>query len=540
MFGGVTQQDSLQGRGWIRAGWIATLCLLLITFNLSFANQASAREEGSADVLRLKAEGLARAGKCDEAVPLFLQVQELEPTNARAARFLGECSIATRDYVAASQFLAQAKELDPTTEDVDLYLGIALYHIDDFAGARIALAAAREKGSQAPQLDLYEGLLLLQQADAREAALSFERARRADPNMDMVASYYEGLAWYSVKEKALAEASLKRVIAEAPGTAWAEEAERVLESFKVKARQNWFNASIGIEADDNVVLRGDGIPLSDELSDEDDIRGVLTMDGGAELLKTETQTAGVLFSYYGSLHSDLDEFDTQYPTLGTWWDYSFSDETVLRLQYDVGYAWLDTSDSYLFVQTATPALYQDWGEAGTSRFFTRVSREDYKYHPIDLAGGLPGVNEASERDRDGYNSWFGVDHTYPLSLESSVALKGGYSYRYRTTRGSEWDHDGHEGRLGLVAILPWDLLFDTTAAYQYRGFDHSSTYANKDGSYTNQDRREKEFRFSVSVEKPVLENVSVLLRYSYTDVNSNVDVFEYDRNIVGLFATVRF
>ncbi len=535
MLGELTLQVSLR----CRVQFLSTLCLCLAIL-LTIGSNSSAREEASLDVLRLKAEGLARAGRCEEAKPLFLRVQEMDPQDARAARTLGECAIANRDYVGAAEFLAQAKQLDPNADDVDLYLGIALYHMDDFAGARIALAEAREKGSEAPQLDLYDGLLLLQQANAREAAAAFERARRADPSMEMVASYYEGLAWFSAKDKAQARASLERVIATAPGTVWAEQAERVLADYSAKPVRRWLTASLGVEYDDNVVLKGDGVRLPQELSDDSDVRGVLTMEGGAELVKTETQTVGVLGSYYGSVHDDLDEFDVQYPTLGTWWDYSFSEDTVFRIQYDIGYAWLDTSDSYLFIQTATPALYQDWGDAGTSRFFARITRENFKIQPDDLLLGPPGVDEEDVRDRDGYDSWIGVDHTYPLGNDTNVALQGGYRYRYHTTEGQEWDADSHEGRLGLVAILPWDVRLDTTASFEYRSFRHSSSYQNKDGSYTGANRLEKDVRFAISFEKPVMEDVSMSLRYTYNNVDSNVDVFDFDRNIVGLYATVRF
>ncbi len=535
MVGKLTRQASPQAHARI----LSALCMLLALI-LTIGINASARAEGSVDVLRLKAEGLARAGRCDEAVPLFLRVQEMDPQDARTARYLGECAIARHYYVEAAEFLTQAKELDPNADDVDLYLGIALYHMDDFDGARVALAAAREKGSEAPQLDLYDGLLLLQQANSREAAAAFERARRADPSMEMVASYYEGLAWFSAKDKARARASLESVIAAAPGTLWADQAERVLADYSAKPVRRWLTASLGAEYDDNVVLKGDGVRLPQELSDDSDVRGVLTLEGGAEILKTETQTVGVLGSYYGSVHQDLDDFDVQYPTLGTWWDYSFSEDTVLRLQYDIGYAWLDTSDSYLFIQTATPALYQDWGDAGTSRFFARVTRENFKIQPDDLIGGLPGVDEKDVRDRDGYDSWVGVDHTYPLGNDTNVALQGGYRYRYHTTEGQEWDADSHEGRLGLVAILPWDVRLDTTASFEYRSFRHSSTYQNKDGSYTGANRLEKDYRFAVSFEKPVMEDVSMSVRYTYNNVDSNVDVFDFDRNIVGLYATVRF
>ena len=42
------------------------------------------------------------------------------------------------------------------------------------------------------------------------------------------------------------------------------------------------------------------------------------------------------------------------------------------------------------------------------------------------------------------------------------------------------------------------------------------------------------------LERPVSDNVLLSLRYAYFDNASNVDVFDYNREILGMYATFRF
>jgi len=56
----------------------------------------------------------------------------------------------------------------------------------------------------------------------------------------------------------------------------------------------------------------------------------------------------------------------------------------------------------------------------------------------------------------------------------------------------------------------------------------------------NHDREDDAYRVDAVLERLILDNLMLSVRYAYFNNESNVDVFDYDRHLVGLYATVRF
>ncbi len=54
------------------------------------------------------------------------------------------------------------------------------------------------------------------------------------------------------------------------------------------------------------------------------------------------------------------------------------------------------------------------------------------------------------------------------------------------------------------------------------------------------ERRDDVWRFEVELERPLSQRLTASLRYRYTHNRSNVTVFDYDRQILGAYLTVRF
>lgn len=526
----------------------------------------------AADVLRLRAERLADQGRCEEAIPLLERAREMEPRSAQIHSDLGQCQIRLRRYAEAAEAFETARRLDPDLPHVDLYLGIARFHQGDLEGAERALARAREAGEERAELDLYEGLLLLQRNQPRDAALYLERARRADPEaVEPMASYYAGRAWEEVRERARAEAALRRVLDRAGGTVWAQQASQALGRVAgYGTGRFWASATAGAEYDNNVVLRGDGVVLPEEIAGQTDVRAVGSAEVGYELLRSADWTFGTFATWYGTAHEDLNEFNTQFPTLSLWIDRRLQEDTTLRFQYDFGYAWVD-ADPFLVTHTATLSLYRDFAEAGISRVFAGYGRENYRFRLDDVADAVPGapatdpcppgvilcspfgVEEGSARNRDGDGFTLGVEHVLPL-FEERLVLRGGYAFEHFGARGRDYSFNAHEVEAGFLAELPVELLLDVTASYTYEPHRHPSTFPEPDdipralppGTQSFQyplsgvERRDEVTRVDVVLERPITDLLSVSARYAFIDNDSNADVFDYEREIVGLYATVYF
>jgi tetratricopeptide (TPR) repeat protein len=569
-----------------RVGVALTLGALLVG--------APALAQGAGTVARLKGERLAAQGRCEEALPLLAQARQAAPADARAAFVAGQCQLRLKRYPAAVESLEEARRLAPDDPEIALHLGMARFHLGDLDGAGEALRAADAKLSDRPELDLYLGLLALQRAESAEAEARLERARRPgrgalDPLTTSIATYYEGVAASASGDRRRALASLERVIEENPGTTWAREAEARLRAIRdTRPDRWWVEATLGFEYDDNVVLRGSGVVLPDEIASQNDGRGVWSIEAGYELLQTRDWTVGVLATYYGTAHQDLEDFNTQFPGVSLWADRRLGEHDLARFQYDYGYAWVGGSEPFLSIHTWKPALYHDWGRAGITRLEAAFEKRNYLFSNEDVKDGTGftgdpcpsrfpcsprGVDESRDRNRDGWGFTAGFEHTFPLGARSALRepdpnpapgernvrffLSGGYFYHWYSARGTEYSYQGHEVFASLRTLLPWDFAFEATASYQFRPYRNRSTFPDPEDVFvvfdpttgrttgvqyglSGKDRSDDITTVELVLERAITDRITLAARWAYEDNHSNVDVFDYDREVMGLYATFRF
>jgi tetratricopeptide (TPR) repeat protein len=560
------------------SGWrslVLTLGLLLLA--------APAPAQGDAVVSRLRAERLAAEGRCEEAMPLLAKARAADPSDARAALVTGQCQINLRRYAEAIAPLEEAKRLDPDLAEVDLLLGMARFHQGDLNGAEEALKVAEQRLPDRAEVQLYIGLIALERGEAAQAALSLARSGRADPDaVEPIASFYEGRAYEIEGQRRAAEAALRRARDLGAGTIWESQATaalerlgegepppwkatspRELEILRERSPRWWVTTTFGLEYDDNVVLRGSGVQLPEEISSQNDTRGVASVEAGYEIFANSDWTVGVLANYWGSFHEDLEDFNAQFPGLSLWVDHRLLPETIGRFQYDFGYAWVGGSEPFLVSHNWTPAVYQNWGKAGTTRFFVRFKKRNYLFSNEDVPDGPgrpgslcrsahdmfcgpPGIDESRARNRDGWGLAAGFDHTWPV-LGEKLVLRAGYRYHRFSARGSEYSFQAHEAQLGFRALLPFEFAFEAFGSYTWQPYRNRSTYPDPDEVFyrrqyglTDRNRRDKVGRVDLVLERPITDYLMLSLRYAYFDNASNVDVFDYDREILGVYATFRF
>lgn len=587
-----------------RARTSAALAAFLTFVVSAVAVSSTARAEEDGASLRERGRALAVAGQCRDALPVLEQARAALPEDASVLDLIGQCHMQLQNWSEAAEALAEAKRLDPDTPSVDVHLAASYFHAGDLDAAERALDDARVRSPGSAEVDLYDGLIRLERAETPSAAAEMlERARGRDPvGVEPVASYYAGIAWLRAEELERAREALERVQREAPGTPWAtaaaraladsegrisrglrdrrdlqglQQAERPLGRAPVddgRRRGPWIVVSGGFEYDSNVVLRGDNVAVPDEISDEDDVRAVYTAQVGTELFRSRNWTVGLLGAFYGSSHFDLTEFDTQYPSITTWVDRRFGERTVARLQYDFSYAWVGY-DAYLREHALTPALFHDWGGRwGTTRLFSELSWDDFRFQHDDVPSGRPadegggpgqpcrvppdaplstpcgpfGLDEADARDRDGFWAIIGFDHVFPVD-ELRSELSFGYHWHHYDSQGREYDYQGHEFELGARTRLPWRFVLDLQGRFIWRPYDHPSTYpdpddlvANQEYGLSNNDKEERVWQASAILERPITEWLIASLRYEYTRNDSNVQVFDWDRHVVGGYLTLSY
>ena len=528
---------------------------------VAFAAAAPARAEAP-DADGDLARRLALEGRCEAALPELERALGAAPGDVDLALLSAECAIRLGRYAEAAGILEPAHARAPQRGDVAFQLAVARYHLGELEAAESALSAAEAAGAAGAEVDLYRGILLLQRADSPDAAAAaLERARSAGGvAVEPVASYYAGLAFAAADDREAAREALERVVREWPDTDWAREAERTLGRLGTERRRVWLSLRAGYEYDDNVVLLGGGVQLPAEISSQRDDRAAWLLQAGGELFRSGPWSAGAALSYEGWLHADLSEFDLHYPSLVTWLDRQLGEDTTARVAADVDYAWVD-NDAFYTSHGVGVAIFQRFGRLGTSELGGRLWSQNYLFPNEDVpdgpgqpgdacpAGGSAvcgprGLDESRARNRDGTGFTLGLLHTVPL-LEGRVTLRFGYRYHHFGARGREYSYNAHEF-LGDAAVrLPAKFELRLAASWTDQPFRHASTFpdpsdlvAGVEYPLTDTRRDDAFLETEVSLARPITRHLTLSASWRYQRSRSNVEVFAYSRNVLGVYVTV--
>ncbi len=517
------------------------------------ASAAVARPAGEA-ALELAAEG-----RCEAAVEGLERLHAADPDDPATAGALGRCRIRLGDPAGAVIALSRARSAAPRDADLAIDLAIAAYHQGDLALAATNLADARDLGASRPEQPLYEGLLALARGESASAADLFANARSADEALvEPVASFYEGVAQATSRRETEAREAFARVIRDWPGSEWAAAAERELAKPSGRPAP-WASLRLGLEWDDNPVLRGRGVRVPEEISGDSDFRLAWHAQAGASLIETDPWRVATSLSFQGAEYAELEDFDVLYPQASVWVDRSLAAGWTARARGSYAYGWVG-GEPFVSNSLAEFSLLRSAGEHGTTRLSTEFAHDNYRFARADVVDALAsgacaagvstcspiGSDESRARNRDGNGYQLGLEHELPLS-QGNAELLAGYRFRHFSARGSEYSFDAHELRVGARAALPAEFSLLVTASYVYRPYRHATSYPEPDqiplGSVyplRSRDRRERELRGEVAISRPLTDRIVGELRWSIQDNHSNAAVFDFDRQRVGAYVSVGF
>ncbi len=534
--------------------WLA-LALLLVC-------PLVARASDESDVLRARGALLAAEGNCAEAIPLFQRALAADPKEARAGLLLGRCQIAAKQYPEAERTLDQAAQRDPHLAEAQLELAIARYHQENFAGARTALDAARATQSGDARFQLYDGLLLLREGKRSEGIAALERARQIDPKMvEPTASYIAGLALENQGDRTQAREAMERVIATDPGGPWGGAARTRLDRWALtpyrRNRDYWAELTVGAESDSNVVLRGQGVDLPSDITDEADWRWIWNANAGYQFLNTPDWGLGAAASYTGTGQNTLHEFSYNYMVGTAWIDRRIVENLSAHVQGDWEYGWVG-GDRWTSGVGVTPALDYTWSENTYTRLFSRFHWNNYYFDPSEGAtwnqeGSVPFDPDASQarllqsetknyRNRDGHGEQAGVEQGYAI-YPINTQLTGSAFYTRYHAQGGEYSFRGTGAWLASETLLPWRLTLRLLGAFTYRGYLNNTSFE-ADPPFgpapNSENRRDQIADTEVSLERPIYWDWLLASgRWHYTHADSTVQVFDYERIIYGAYFTIR-
>jgi tetratricopeptide (TPR) repeat protein len=412
-----------------------------------------------------------------EAVEALKKAHELRPDASEAYLPLGQAYYLAEDYQAALPFLERALEADPDNALAHYLLGATLFRLERYEEARGPLRRAGELDPTLKQsVDFMRGAAAFRLGLVEEAKELFREAQRIDPKTDL-AGFSERFA---------------RGI---------ELQERARRRFAFLIR-----SSFGYDTNVRQIF-------SEFITNRGSL--VTTYEAGAQFrpFLEPGLTSAVGYSFLGQVPHEFEELDIQGHV-----GYLFLNKRIgpfwLTPQYAYNFYSLD-DDSFLQVNSLKVALNLPWRQTLSQVFYEFQDREFFTI-----------------RLRKGSVHAVGVKELVAF-LDGRVRLEVGYRTEEEATTGDDFDRILHTLTGELTLPLPLEAWLEIRSQYQFKDYLHVH-------SLFDVERDEEEQVYGGYISRRFGKHLTLTAGWQYINVNSNVEVFDMNKNYYTAEVTIDF
>jgi len=385
-----------------------------------------------------------------------------------------------------------------------------------------ALPLLEEATARAPdnsEAAYWAGVAAARSARFSDAEGHFEEALRLDPGATEAAT--ELIRLYTVTAQCEpARKTYRTYLASAADPQLATEAQQWLERCAPTQKRGTthryhINLTVGAQHDSNVLLEPSNPPQGE--GDRSDYRAVANLHATGDLLYRDYLRLHGDYSLYQSAHRNLDDFNVQQHRLGAEVVWLAAERIHPRAGYTLGYVFFGGNDyslSHIF-HLAVDVLTSD-------RLTTqlRYEFENHDYWDTDRFQG----NEI----RSGHRNTVGIRQRY---VRKGVTLRAHYLFDLDRTRADYWDHNGY--RLGVDAMVAF-----SPRIYLVGSAEAQRTWYGGDYPGEGTPRQDSLHKYSLGLHYLLSKRVRVSVSDTVLRDHSNLDLFNYRRNVAGIFLTV--
>jgi tetratricopeptide (TPR) repeat protein len=477
----------------------------------------------------------------DAALANLRRALQIEPDHVEALYYTGVVHMAQRRPAQAVPFLERARAKSPTDPSIAFQLGLAYFAQEQYDRAEPLLEQVFRAQPALDGLGYYVGFIRYRRKDYRGALRAFRAGRASDPEIQQLTRVYSGLALAAVGLPGQAAAEVEQALRLAPGSPVTGPAERLRDAVvAAREKERRFSAEVrvGVFFDDNVRVLPNPVDHADPNADptvsairsqsrrsRDSIGELLGVRAEYVWWRTPDWESAVGYSFFLSYFNDVPSFNIL--------DHLVTGSLVhknaigtMPIQVGMQYAF----DALflggpVFVQRHTATLFGAIAES--DQHLTQVLSR-YQNKDFNEREGTP-VREI----RDADNWMAGIQHFLRFS-EDRHYLKLGYQFDYENAEGRNYSYRGHRILTGAQYTLPWwsvRLKYDLDLHLRRYAYANSILPGNDPG---RRRRHDEEVTHTIRVEVPLRYRLTLVGEFLKTDNRSNLEVFDYNRNVTSL------
>jgi tetratricopeptide (TPR) repeat protein len=459
----------------------------------------------------------------EEAVDILANARKEQPDSSVAAFYLGITYKQLREYRLAEKNLRDAIQLTPPVKDAYLELAEVLFVLEQLNEAEGWALKSEQEGIKTANAVFMRGLILAKRDRTDEAVDAFNKAKVLDKALSQSADFQIAMA--QIKKQSFEDArksfsAIQEIDPTSELASFAKEYERSLTRTLDMYKPWRFSFGVAYQYDDNVILK----PTTDipgvEITGERDSSIIATLGVIYSPRLKGPFFLNCQYNLYTDTYFAVNTHNLVTHTISVNPGVNFQ-KGFVSAPLSYSHIWVHGGE-YMGVLSMKPALQFAFNPSNIGRISLGYEKRELLKAPID-----------SDEDRDGnvFSASAGYIHPFAQGRGLFNAL---YEFTYDNTDGKNWDNTGNRFSLGL--LLP-SLIWKTNLILSGDVFlqDYKNTH-----TVFEKQRRDNTYTVSANLVREIVRGLYMNLQYSYTRADSNITVYDYDRNIYTAGIEYRF
>jgi len=464
---------------------------ICFTFNRSYASEVAYTGMSDSDA--------------KETIKLLKASIAATPDDAKLYMKIGNLYTQVKEYELGRRHLEKARELGADKGLTSYGIGYALSRLGYYDEAVVQLKDSLTNDSVKAKAHFEIGYCYYKTRKYDNANEHLDLALDTDNSLADKVRLYKGIILYEQESYEDALIHLRESFNSADDSITRASSRNFINAIKKQQRlerEFMLLASASFLYDDNVTTSSG----SGSASDKDDNGLVGYVRGVYYPVKSKEQILLMSYMFYQKAYSDLNTYDLQDHNLLLIYTSLLSDFGTVTLKYDYDYYSLN-GDRYFQRNKFAPTLKIN--ETPKAYFEVTALAENKEYFTS---------TELSGNDFGG-----GIGQVFLVGSGTKLSLR--YNYNTEETRSKDYEYTGNEFRVGLSDYsLIYGVTLDADVGFYQKDYENlHTTFAKKreDDVTTGYFRLKRELSSSITA----------ALRYDYTDNDSNIPFYDYDRNV---------
>ncbi len=476
------------------------------------------------DVLVQKAAQDLDQENYDEALAELTEAWQKGTHTPEKALMLAQTYRRMLNYPKAKEYVEEALRLKPNLPQAQFMMADTLLALDRPKEAAPYLQALDASGFDPGQVAFLHGMKESKEGRYSEA-LEYFRKAEGDPKVAQEAKLQASLALAALNRLKEARKSMEEAISLNTKTQTADFAQRymgVLEKRLEETKPFRATFTAGVDYDSNVTLQPGGAGAATLVSGKGD--AVFTQTATLEYNFNAQGPFSLLtqYAYFQNFHPTLTAFDIMSHYLSAIPTYSYKDG---RVWLPFNYNYVDVqSDKYYTGFFVSPAwlhlLNQNVGIEMGARY-----HRNYYWTPVNIP-----QDDRSGKDLGGS---LGV---YYFFKQQTGFIQARISYDHDGTTGANWDAQNYRLLLAILYPITDKLKAAAFLDLDLQPYDHQFFtgvgYENK--------RQDEILTTGLTLTYQLPKGFDLNLHYFFTRDKSNINLYNYSRNIVGAQLAYRY